>query len=566
MDSSKEDVGAGHGHASKETASLLRSFRPMMRPLPAWLLSLSFVGVMAGCNMLTGADALTIGKGDDDDDGETPNGGSGGQGGGQGAAGAGANDGAAGPGGSGASGAGMPVDLLPADGVTINSIVLYQGVERPLMEGGGPASTDVPVVAERDALLRVFYTTDGGFDGQQVTARLTLQGQDPIEVPANLGGGSSESDLGSTVNFEIPGQAMVAGGAYRVDLLHPAASSSGANAAATYPTSPGGMDPLEAQVTGVLTVTLVPVKYNADGSGRLPDTSAAQLQNYADLFYAMYPIADIEILVRSQPLNWGSQVSSGGNGWGDLLDAVANLRNNDGAAFNNYYYGIFEPASSFGGYCGGGCVAGLGFVGGPQDDWSHSAIGLGFGGNEAAETAVHELGHNHGREHAPCGGVSGADPSYPYSGAGIGSWGYNVLTGQLYNPQGTVDMMSYCNPTWISDYNFGNIFDRVKYVNSAASLFIPEHLANRSYQRARINEDGTLTWLSSVVLARPPIGEITDVTVDTVDGPEQVSGALMRYDHIPGGTLFVPPTNSALSIGATMTAHIDGAMQVLALP
>jgi hypothetical protein len=525
--------------------------------LPAWLLSIvlgSLVAVAGGCNLLTGADALTI----SDDDGESAGEGGGSAGPGPGAGGAGGGAGQGGTAGSGGGSGGTTGEVLPADGVSIDAIVLYQAVERPLMEGGGPASTDVPVVAQRDALMRVFYSVDGSFNGQQVIARLLLEGQDPIEVPANLGGASSVGDLGSTVNFNIPAAAMPPGGAYRVELLHPAASSSGSNGAAMYPSAPGAMDPLDAQVTGTLKVTLVPVKYNSDGSGRLPDTSATQLQRYADLFYAMYPIADIEIAVRGQALNWNSQVASNGSGWGELLDAVANLRNNDGAAFNDYYYGIFEPSTSLNSYCNGGCVLGLGFVGGPSDDWSHSAIGLGFGGDTAAETAVHELGHNHGREHAPCGGVSGADPSYPYSGARIGAWGYNLLSGQLYDPQGTVDLMSYCNPAWISDYNFSNIFDRVKYVNSAASLFVPAHLANRSYERVRVNGDGTLTWLEPVVLERPPIGELTDVTVDTVAGPEQLSGALYRYDHLDGGVLFIPPTSASLVTGGVVTAHIDG--------
>src|SRR5690606_21244942 len=149
-----------------------------------------------------------------------------------------------------------------------------------------------------------------------------------------------------------------------------------------------------------------------------------------------------------QAFSWSSTVSSNGTGWNGLLDAIADLRNSDNAPFNNYYYGIFSPSSSAQNYCSGGCVAGLGFLGGPGDAWSHSAIGLGFSGDMAAETAVHELGNNHGREHAPCGGVSGADGSYPYDGAKIGSWGYNILTAELYEPNGHVDMMSYCNPAW----------------------------------------------------------------------------------------------------------------------
>jgi hypothetical protein len=326
------------------------------------------------------------------------------------------------------------------------------------------------------------------------------------------------------------------------------------------------MQPTEARQAGTLTVTLVPVRYDADGSGRLPDTSPAQLQRYEDLFYAMYPITDIDIVVRSQALAWDSTVSSNGNGWNNLLDAVANLRNNDNAAFNNYYYGIFEPAGSANNYCGGGCVAGLGFLGGPSDDWSHSAIGLGFSGDMAAETAVHELGHNHGREHAPCGGVSGADGSYPYSGAGIGTWGYNILTGQLYDPSDHVDMMSYCNPTWISDYNFENIFDRVQYVNSAANIYIPEEVRNRTYTRARVEPDGTITWLDEVTLERPPVGELTPVTVDTQSGPVATSASFIRYDHIDGGVLFIPPTGAQPASGGAITAQIDGSQLTTIIP
>ena len=39
---------------------------------------------------------------------------------------------------------------------------------------------------------------------------------------------------------------------------------------------------------------------------------------------------------------------------------------------------------------------------------------------DSVNTAAHEVGHAHGREHAPCGGAQSTDPSFPYSNGGIG--------------------------------------------------------------------------------------------------------------------------------------------------
>ena len=73
-----------------------------------------------------------------------------------------------------------------------------------------------------------------------------------------------------------------------------------------------------------------------------------------------------------------------------------------------------------------------------------------------AETIAHELGHNMSLWHAPCGDPSGPDPSYPYSDGSIGAWGYDFRDGgRLVNPS-TPDLMSYCHPRWISDYDFTN--------------------------------------------------------------------------------------------------------------
>jgi len=69
---------------------------------------------------------------------------------------------------------------------------------------------------------------------------------------------------------------------------------------------------------------------------------------------------------------------------------------------------------------------------------------------------VHELGHNLSLHHAPCGrNIKFLDESYPYPDGRIGAWGYKFKTSSLVKP-GIRDLMSYCDPSWISDYYFTN--------------------------------------------------------------------------------------------------------------
>ena len=77
----------------------------------------------------------------------------------------------------------------------------------------------------------------------------------------------------------------------------------------------------------------------------------------------------------------------------------------------------------------------------PTDSASRGSVGLGFTGDGSAGTMAHEVGHAHGRSHAPCGGASGVDPGFPYSGGAIGTWGYSAATKQLMDPAQTKDVM-----------------------------------------------------------------------------------------------------------------------------
>ena len=69
------------------------------------------------------------------------------------------------------------------------------------------------------------------------------------------------------------------------------------------------------------------------------------------------------------------------------------------------------------------------------------------------ETIAHELGHNMSLKHAPCGS-SGVDEAYPYQDGAIGAWGYDFSAARLIDPAYYSDLMTYCDPAWVSDYNF----------------------------------------------------------------------------------------------------------------
>lgn len=69
-------------------------------------------------------------------------------------------------------------------------------------------------------------------------------------------------------------------------------------------------------------------------------------------------------------------------------------------------------------------------------------------------TLAHELGHNLGIRHAPCGNPSGVETDFPYPGATLGRTGYDILDRRLVHPAENRDLMSYCGPRWISDHNY----------------------------------------------------------------------------------------------------------------
>lgn len=439
---------------------------------------------------------------------------------------------------TGAADTGVTAGGPIATGLTITQVALLQGSTVTLAKGSAKASPRKDIVAGRAGLMRVFVAPKPGFAPHAITGELSLEsssGMTKLTAAFTPSAASTEASLTSTLNFEIATDAIRPDTAYSVTLYDTMASGSDTSGA-RYPAS--GVDSLNARATGTLKIVLVPFRYDADGSGRLPDTTAAQVERYRQAFYGMYPAQKVEVTVHA-PYPWSSAITPSGSSFSTALTAMQKLRISDGVAKNVYYHGIFTPSSSFSTYCAGSCVTGLcGMSSSPSDSTVRACVGIGYTGSNSTDTAVQEIGHAHGRNHAPCG-VSGADPGFPYSGASIGTYGYDLSSKALLAPTKYKDLMSYCQPYWVSDYTFQALLERMAYLNTGAFEITLAATSTR-YRYIYVAADGTLTAGEHVDLDGPPVGEPRALTVESNGARRVVMGAYYPYDQLPGGYLLVP--------------------------
>ncbi len=428
------------------------------------------------------------------------------------------------------------VNAHAAQGVTLQEVAIYQGVKRSLMVGGEAVDSDVPLIAGRDALVRVFYATDGEYSGGEIIGRLSVPGGDPIEVKGVLGASSNDAELETTLNFQVPGDRIGDNLDWSVELLE--AGEGADNAAARFPAE--GMSALAVEgKANTFRIVLSPFRYNADGSGRLPNLDDTQVAKITNRIKALYPVSQVETRVRDV-YDWSGELGPDGSGWQALGITLSGFRNSDGEGDDVYYYGIFNPAENFFGYCGSGCLLGVTLLNNSPPETGSAflrlALGVGFE-NYAANTAAHELGHAHGREHVLCG--PGLDPNsvdrnYPHDGKTIGVWGYDITSGELRDPAKYSDIMGYCSSQHISDYNFRALFERGQRVN------LPQVVGRLDYDVIAVDGSGSAEFATSLSRQSPLEGLAVEVSGRDAKGARAVRGEYFRYDHLPGGWLIVP--------------------------
>lgn len=453
---------------------------------------------------------------------------------------------------------GTEEDVLPTaglertKGLAVAEVAVMQGPKVSVAKDGAASPRgNASVIVGRQGILRVYVKPDDTWTAREVVAKLVLESggaKKTFTEKKSILGPSTDEALESSFNFTLDVDVIAADTAFSVELLTEKGQTSPSSAdAARYPAD--GAAPLGAIPTGEkLQVMIVPIKYNADGSGRLPDTSAEQLEVYRRQFMRIYPAREVEITVRSEPYAWSQPIQRNGSGFNQILNAIIGLRQKEAPAKGVYYYGAFQPANTFAGYCVSGCVAGLSpLATNPGDSWTAASVGLGYTGEQSTETAVHEVGHGHGRKHSPCspgptgaptGTLGDADPAYPYGGAKIGPISWDVIEQKLVPATNVRDFMSYCEPTWVSDWSFGALAKRMAFVYGVARE-VPGPVEN--YQMFSVDERGALSFGPAVETGWGPRDDARPVTIERADGSSaEVVGHFYPYDHLPGGMLVVP--------------------------
>lgn len=440
--------------------------------------------------------------------------------------------------------------------IAITRVAMYQAVEFDLFSEGQMVPPDqrrVDVIANRDAMIRVFVTPTEAFLARTLSARLFVENEGEAEAiqvfhqKRNVSGPSSQDNLDSTFRVDIPGDLLKESTKFWVELAECGALPEGEVRTVRVPTTPGENGEFSARETGIIKLVFVPITHD----GRTPDISESTILAYAREVERMYPTTGVEWTVRDPISSNQSGVEI------DLavtLDLVTAQRDQDGSEDEVYYYGLIDPASSFNSYCSFSCTTGVGWVTDVGSPWAAShrvAVGIGFG-TDGAATFAHELGHNHGRDHAPCN-VSG-DGNYPYAGGSIGVWGYDLEAQELKDPASYADFMGYCNSNWVSDYSYNAYSERIASVNGVSGEFQSlVRLGDVATWYRMLVTDTDIHWLDPVERPGTPrqqgdTGYVYDSAGNVIETVE-VYRVLMS--HSGGYMLYVPePQPGWFSVGA----------------
>jgi hypothetical protein len=265
-------------------------------------------------------------------------------------------------------------------------------------------------------------------------------------VPAPRTGVPVTPDLGDiaqTWNLALDASSVVAGLSVEAvvdpDFTVPVSTRSDNH----YPQGSGAIS-LDVRSLAPLRITFIPI--HATLHGRTGSITGDNLEIFLEATRRWIPGNVILPTVRT-PYTTGLDLSVAGD-WSTLLSEIQAVRTAEGAV-DEYYHGIIGdfPGIRYGG---------LAYR--PFSPTSAYRSALSYDRQPyAAATIAHELGHNFGRMHTPCGDPANIDPNYPHADATLGSAGYDILTGTIANGWDLRDYMSYCRPRWTSDYTYQGI-------------------------------------------------------------------------------------------------------------
>jgi hypothetical protein len=382
---------------------------------------------------------------------------------------------------------GEPEDYGPVRGdLVITSIEVSQSVVQPLFEDGAvisPVDYGVPLVPNRHMWVRALWAAPSGWTTRRLTARLHLEYPDGTELvyedretasgaPPYVEGTSSPTDLLTGFYWRLAPEDVVPGMRYSVTVVEPKPADDipPSTGQTQWPRDSNTALPIQAD-HAALNLYIVGVRYEIPGcstdTSALPDNEIEAIRSGFESWSAIETNSvtidtslSIDINSPTDVLSLLDVVGPIRAQYLDIPDAFFLILLDDCSLVPDGILGV-APVNSdppVQGEAGTRYGAGL---------WNPNDI------TESVNTAVHEIGHAQGANHAPCGGAASPDPEYPHENATLGARGLSTLTAQFYEPESYTDFMSYCRPYWISDYRFMKNYNVQKTLTSWAGAGAP---------------------------------------------------------------------------------------------
>ena len=351
--------------------------------------------------------------------------------------------------------------------VAVTVIEVTQGIQN--------LSNDMPLVAQRPTVARVFARSTSGATVQPVIALTGLRGGVPLPgsplAPINslrvTAAGGDRLSFSGGYYFELP-PAWVTAGALDLQVEN----LSSALVCEDYTGVPADCRAsvmFEAVPAAQLVIVGLPY-LNASGV-RVGPPSLADKRQAAQQLLRAFPVPGVNWTTvdspHASPYPLGRDAE---DGWAMLNDVAIPLlqrRGSDGCrspCTTVYMYLLADPPAS-----------GLEYYG---VSLTGQGVGMSYTYHPVPPNPgdyllfAHEVGHGYGLNHAPCKGAfpANSDPAFPDLQGRIdatlhgdhGFVGLDVSRRHLYAPDSTYDLMSYCVPNWLSNYNAEKLLDRMQ--------------------------------------------------------------------------------------------------------
>ena len=322
----------------------------------------------------------------------------------------------------------------------------------------------------------------------------------PVVAPSIISQQKQHDSLTSSYLVEIPAELMRAG--LNLDIVMD-------NVPVTT------ISPVFAEVNSI-DLTLVPLQLGEIVS-HVPESEEVEQH-----IKQIWPLATVNI-TRREPYRIIQPAQT--NTSSSMLWELADLHEAENA--QSYYYGYFEREMNSDGYAGMGYRPGLVAVGQSTDN----------NGN----ILQHELGHNFSLPHAPCGNAGNPDVAFPYVGGDIGSYGISLSLDKLFRPNQNKDVMGYCSPKFVSDYNYENAQNFLEQNKSKPYINLSSvHSAIEKPASDEVSSSKASWYIRGAITATNDVSIAQILAVDTRNYASTTSELQFRATLFNGQTKVVP--------------------------